>query len=65
MRQELQGINAITSRSSFRVRRLSKDYERLTDSSECMIRLRGIQVLLNRFDPDETATAFKYKQNRN
>lgn len=48
-----------------RARRLSKDYERRTDSSECMIRLRGIQVLLNRFDPHETATAFKYKQNRN
>lgn len=45
-----------------RARRLSKDYERRTDSSECMIRLRGIQILLNRLDPDEEAIAFKYRK---
>lgn len=43
-----------------RARRLSKDYERRTDSSECMIRMRGIQVILNRLDPDAGEPAFKY-----
>ena len=42
-----------------RARRLSKDYERRTDSSECMVRLRGIEVILNRLHP-KPATAFKY-----
>ena len=34
-----------------RARRLSRDYERRTDSSECMVRIRGIPVLLNRLAP--------------
>src|SRR5262249_4454975 len=34
-----------------RARRLSKDYERATASSECMIRLRAIEVLLRRSAP--------------
>ena len=45
-----------------RARRLSKDYERRTDSSESMIRIRGIQVLLNRFDRDDAAAAFNYRK---
>ena len=44
-----------------RARRLSKDYERRTDSSECMIRMRGIQLLLRRFDPTPNYPPFKYE----
>lgn len=44
-----------------RARRLSKDYERRTDSSECMVRLRGIQVILNRTTPQKSQAAFKYR----
>lgn len=44
-----------------RARRLSRDYERRTDSSECMVRIRGIQVLLNRLAPRERKTPFKYR----
>jgi len=44
-----------------RARRLSKDYERRTDSSECMVRLRGIQMLLNRSAPAAARTPFKYR----
>ena len=44
-----------------RARRLSKDYERRTDSSECMVRLRGIQMLLNRSAPPAAKTPFKYR----
>lgn len=44
-----------------RARRLSKDYERRLDSSECMIRLRGIQMLLNRSAPSTKYAAFKYR----
>lgn len=43
-----------------RARRLSKDYERRLDSSECMIRLRGIQVILNRTLPQKEHPAFHY-----
>lgn len=44
-----------------RARRLSKDYERRLDSSECMIRIRGIQILLNRSAPTKKYAAFKYR----
>lgn len=44
-----------------RSRRLSKDYERRTDSSECMVRLRGISLLLNRMSPAERYPPFKYR----
>jgi putative transposase len=44
-----------------RARRLSKDYERRTDSSEAMIRIRGIQLLLNRTIPRERKVPFKYR----
>jgi putative transposase len=44
-----------------RARRLSKDYERRTDSSECMIRMRGIQLLLNRMAPSKKYPPLKYR----
>jgi putative transposase len=44
-----------------RARRLSKDYERRTDSSECMVRLRGIQVILNRSEPRKQQPPFHYR----
>jgi putative transposase len=44
-----------------RARRLSKDYERRTDSSECMIRIRGIQLMLNRLDPSARQQQFNYR----
>jgi putative transposase len=44
-----------------RARRLSKDYERRTDSSECMIRIRAIQILLNRLDPGSQQQQFNYR----
>ena len=44
-----------------RARRLSKDYERRTDSSECMIRLRGVEVMLNRLHP-KPSPPFKYRE---
>jgi len=44
-----------------RARRLSKDYERRTDSSACMLRLRGIQVLLNRSAPKPRQAPFQYR----
>lgn len=44
-----------------RARRLSKDYERRVDSSECMIRLRAIQVILNRSAPNKRYDPFTYR----
>jgi len=44
-----------------RARRLSKDYERRTDSSECMIRIRAIHHLLKRMAPHHTQAPFKYR----
>jgi putative transposase len=44
-----------------RSRRLSKDYERRTDSSECMVRLSSIRLLLNRMAPKPKALLFKYR----
>ena len=43
-----------------RSRRLSKDYERRTDSSESMIRLSSIHLLLKRLAPSHTQVPFKY-----
>lgn len=43
-----------------RSRRLSKDYERRTDSSETMIRLSSIHLLLKRLAPSPTQVPFKY-----
>jgi putative transposase len=44
-----------------RARRLSRDYERRPDSSACMVRLRGIQVLLNCSAPRRRYARFKYR----
>jgi putative transposase len=43
-----------------RSRRLSKDYERRTDSSEARIRLSSIHQLLKRLAPPSTQVPFKY-----
>jgi len=44
-----------------RARRLSKDYERRTDSSEAMIHIRGIDVLRRRVTPQYTQAPFHYR----
>ena len=46
-----------------RARRLSKDYERRTDSSESMIRIRGIQMMLDRLCR-KTAPEFRYRKSK-
>lgn len=46
-----------------RARRLSKDHERRTDSSESMVRVRGIQLLLNRLQP-KPMNPFNYRKNK-
>jgi putative transposase len=43
-----------------RSRRLSKDYERRTDSSEAMVRLSSIHLLLKRLAPSRTQVPFRY-----
>ena len=44
-----------------RARRLSKDYERRTDSSECMIRIRTIQLMLKRIAPHDIYPQYMYR----
>jgi putative transposase len=44
-----------------RARRLSRDYEWHTASSEAMVRIRGVQLLLNRMAPKDGNAPFKYK----
>jgi len=44
-----------------RYRRHSKDYERRTDSSESMIRVSALHLMLRRLAPDKTAPAFRYR----
>jgi putative transposase len=44
-----------------RARRLSKDYEYRTDSSETMIRLRGIEIILNKMAPKNIDPPFRYR----
>lgn len=44
-----------------RSRRLSKDYERRTDSSESMVRLSAIHWLVKRLAPGTTQAPFKYQ----
>jgi putative transposase len=46
-----------------RARRLSKDYERTTASSEAMIRVRSIQMMLGRLCPKPTPK-FKYRESK-
>jgi putative transposase len=43
-----------------RYRRHSRDYERLTQSSEAMIRVSAVQLLLNRLKPSKKYAKFKY-----
>jgi putative transposase len=43
-----------------RSRRLSKDYERRVDSSESMVRLSAIHLLLRRLAPSRTQAPFTY-----
>jgi putative transposase len=43
-----------------RSRRLSKDYERRTDSSECRVRLSAIHLLLKRMEPGKPQAPFTY-----
>ena len=44
-----------------RSRRLSKDYERRTDSSESMLRLSAIHLLVKRLAPGTVQAPFKYQ----
>jgi putative transposase len=43
-----------------RSRRLSKDYERRTDSSESMVKVNSIRMLLNRLAPRPSSRSFGY-----
>lgn len=45
-----------------RYRRNSKDYERRLDSSESMIRISSINLMLRRLAPSEKAQTFNYRQ---
>jgi putative transposase len=45
-----------------RCRRHSKDYERRTDSSEAMIKVSAIGLMLRRLAPANTLTPFRYAQ---
>ena len=44
-----------------RARRHSKDYQRRTDSSECMVRMTAIHQLLKRLAPANKQTPLKYR----
>ena len=44
-----------------RYRRNSKDYEKLTTSSECMIRLSALQTMLRRLRPPSDKHVFNYR----
>jgi putative transposase len=46
-----------------RYRRHSRDYERRTESSEAMIRVSAVHLLLRRLKPDKKYTEFRYRQN--
>ena len=45
-----------------RYRRHSKDYERRTDSSEGMLLLSSLSILLNKVQPPVKQVTFKYRQ---
>ena len=45
-----------------RYRRHSKDYERRTDSSESMIRISSINLMLRRLAPNKKVQTFNYRQ---
>jgi transposase len=44
-----------------RYRRHSRDYERRTDSSESMIRISSLHLMLRRLAPEKSAPAFRYR----
>jgi putative transposase len=44
-----------------RYRRNSRDYERRTDSSESMIRISSLHLMLRRLAPPQNAPAFRYR----
>lgn len=44
-----------------RYRRHSRDYERRTDSSESMIRISSLNLMLRRLAPQKSAPAFRYR----
>ena len=44
-----------------RYRRHSRDYERRTDSSESMIRISALHLMLRRLAPSKAAPAFRYR----
>ena len=44
-----------------RCRRHSRDYERRTDSSEAMIRISSLHLMLRRLAPTKTGPAFRYR----
>lgn len=52
----IERTNAWNGRS----RRLSKDYEYRTDSSETMVRIRSIHLMLRRLAPEKTLAKFQY-----
>ncbi|MBV8316239.1 MAG: transposase, partial [Planctomycetaceae bacterium] len=45
-----------------RYRRQSKDYERLTASSESMVRVSAIHIILRRLKPNLSGPPFKYRR---
>jgi putative transposase len=45
-----------------RARRLSKDYEKLIETSEAMVMMSGIHMMLNRLTPPNDQPAFAYRQ---
>ncbi|MBV8075744.1 MAG: IS5 family transposase, partial [Planctomycetaceae bacterium] len=45
-----------------RYRRQSKDYERLTASSESMVRVSAIHIMLRRLKPNLSGPPFKYRR---
>ena len=44
-----------------RCRRHSKDYERRTDSSEAMVQISSLNLMLHRLAPEPRATPFRYR----
>jgi len=44
-----------------RYRRHSRDYERRTDSSEAMLQVSAIHMLLRRLNPDNKYPKFNYR----
>jgi putative transposase len=47
-----------------RYRRHSRDYEKLPQTSESMLKISGIQLLLRRLKPKQDAFVFHYPKNQ-